>query len=98
VKMRFLLVPIVVAAFLLGMAWGVPVPQNFNEAVKQAQQMSLIPVGAVVDRTSSGIQVAYFKLGENDRVNTDDLRAALEGIPPEVVASLESQVANVGRI
>lgn len=44
------------------------------------------------------MQVAYFKLGENDRVNTDDLRAALEGIPPEVVASLESQVANVGRI
>lgn len=42
-------------------------------------------------------KVAYFKLGENDRVNTDDLRAALDGIPAEVISSLESQVANVGR-
>lgn len=59
--------------------------------------MSLIPTGAVVDRTSPAIQVAYFKLGENDSFNQDDLRSVLEGIPPEVVASLESQVANVGR-
>ncbi|CAL8122795.1 unnamed protein product [Orchesella dallaii] len=93
--MRAITVSIVVACVLAVQA--MPFPQNFDDAVKQAQQMSLIPVGAVVDRTSSGIQVAYFKLGENDKVNTDDLRAALEGIPPEVVASLESQVANVGR-
>lgn len=48
---------------LAGMVQGVPFPQNFDDAVKQAQQMSLIPVGAVVDRTSSGIQVKLsFKL------------------------------------
>jgi len=32
-------------------------PQNFQDAVRQAQQMNLIPQNSVVDRTTSGIQV-----------------------------------------
>jgi len=68
-------------------------PQNYEEAVKQAQQMSLIPAGAQIDRTFAGTQVAYFKLGGNDRVNNGDLRQALDGIPPEIIANLEAQIA-----
>lgn len=47
----------VVLAVMVAAALAFPAPQNFDEAVKQAQQMSLIPKGAVVDRTFSGTQV-----------------------------------------
>jgi len=43
-------------AMVIG-AMAFPYPQNFQDAVKQAQQMQLIPVGAVVDKTFSGDQV-----------------------------------------
>jgi len=36
---------------------ALPFPQNFEEAVRQAQEMSLIPNGAQIDRTSPAIQV-----------------------------------------
>lgn len=48
-----------------------PYPQNFNDAVKQAQQMSLIPVGAVVDRTSSGIQVHNMTFIKTSNIHSD---------------------------
>lgn len=54
--MRALLVCVVLAIVIVA-ALALPFPQNFDEAVKQAQQMSLIPKGAVVDRTFSGTQV-----------------------------------------
>jgi len=54
--MRAITISVVVVACVLAVQ-AMPFPQNFDDAVKQAQQMSLIPVGAVVDRTSSGIQV-----------------------------------------
>ncbi len=39
-------------------------------------------------------QVAYFQLGSNDRVNNGDLRQALDGVPAEIIANLEAQIAN----
>jgi hypothetical protein len=83
----------IVLAFALAIASALAFPQNYEEAVKQAQQMSLIPAGAQIDRTFPGQQVAYFQLGSNDRVNNGDLRQALEGIPPEIIANLEAQIA-----
>lgn len=52
--MRAFLVCVVLAVVV---AAAMARPQNFDDAVKQAQQMSLIPKGAVVDRTFSGTQV-----------------------------------------
>ncbi|ODM97722.1 hypothetical protein Ocin01_08954 [Orchesella cincta] len=91
--MRAFLVCVVLALVVVS-ALALPYPQNFDEAVKQAQSMSLIPKGAVVDRTFSGTQVAYFQLGRNDRVNNGDLAQALDGVPPEIIANLEAQIAN----
>lgn len=48
----------VVLALVIVAAMAMPFPQNFDDAVKQAQQMSLIPRGAVVDKTFSGTQVS----------------------------------------
>jgi hypothetical protein len=48
-----------IIAAILGAAIAFPYPQNFEEAVRQAQQMSLIPNGAQIDRTSPAIQVRY---------------------------------------
>jgi len=93
-KMRQVFIFVVLATLLVG-AMTMPFPQYLEEAVRQAQAMQLLPPYAVVDKTAPGIQVAYFKLGPNDRV---DLQNALGGaIPSDVVASLESQVDSIGK-
>jgi hypothetical protein len=56
--MRSATICLVLAAVIVG-AFALPYPQNFDEAVKQAQQMSLIPAGAQIDRTFSGNQVKF---------------------------------------
>lgn len=61
--MRALIVCVVLAVLVVA-TLALPFPQNFDEAVKQAQQMSLIPKGAVVDRTFSGTQVRALQLFE----------------------------------
>jgi len=92
--MRSITIFAILACLLVG-AFAMPFPQYLEEAVRQAQAMQLLPPGALVDKTAPGIQVAYFKLGPNDRV---DLQNALGGaVPSDVVASLESQVDSIGR-
>jgi len=93
-NMRPILICAVLVTLMVG-SMAMPMPQYLEEAVRQAQAMQLLPAYAVVDKTAPGIQVAYFKLGPNDRV---DLANALGGaVPADVVASLESQVDAIGK-
>ncbi len=63
--MRAAIICLVLAVVIVG-ALALPFPQNFDEAVKQAQQMSLIPAGAKIDRTFAGQQVIFLSFLKNE--------------------------------
>ncbi|XP_014206115.1 uncharacterized protein LOC106637734 [Copidosoma floridanum] len=67
-----------------------------NEAIRQAQQTSLIPKDAYIQNVQEGIELAaYESIPGNQRINLLEILG--EHVPVEVVNNLQGQIDQIGK-